>query len=118
MGPCPQCNNLDHSWAVAYLQRHRVSFADTSTSRDLGSLENQTASSMEYDQHDTLPTPHVHNPPGAHDVDEGMLLDAADYDSSTDTTSSEVDESEGECDDDDNDDGDGDDYNNFEFDFT
>ena len=117
--PVLASNNLDHSWAVVYLQWHRVLFADTSTSRNLGSLENQTASSTEYDQHDTLPTPHIHNPPGAHDVDEGMLLDAANYDSLTDTTSSEVDESEGKRDDDnDDDDSDNDDYDDFEFDFT
>ena len=110
--------DLDHSWATECLQRHGMFLpAGTPASRKPGLSEHQTVSNTVHNQIDQLaapPTPHTHDPPGAHDADDGTFLDEADLDSSTDTSSSGFDGFESESDDDDDDDGgdyDGDDDN-------
>lgn len=103
--------NLNLSWATECLQRHGISLADTPAPRNPGFFEHQTVSNMTHSQIDQLATPltpHIHDPPGAHNVDDGISLDEADPDSLTDTSSSDSDEFEGEGDDDDDDDEDSD----------
>lgn len=99
---------LNSSWAETFLQRSGVSLTSTSTSRNPGILEHRTVSSAKYDQPDTPSTSHIS--PAPHSINEDMLLDQADFDSSTDGTSSDACGFESESDDDDDDDDDGYDF--------
>lgn len=83
--------DLDHSWATTFLQRHGVPLPDLNaptTSRDRGIFKLRVRSNAKSSQSNTVPTP----PPKISKPSNVVLLDEADSDVSTDTTSGESDD--------------------------
>lgn len=80
---------LNHSWVTTFLQRCGVSPAhlNISTPRKKGIFKLRVLPSTADDQHHTPPTPQAPSPSRVDNVDEGMLLDEADSDSSSDLMS-------------------------------